>query len=315
MARIGVDLGGTKIQTVVVDDSFNVLASDRRPTPKDKGPQGVIDAIIESAHAVIASAGDVAISGLGLGSPGYIDSAEGTVSHAGNLPDWMGTVQVAAPLQQEFHVPVAIINDVQAAVIAESRLGAGKGVSSMLGVFVGTGVGGGIIINGELWRGRDGAGEIGHTSVKPGGRLCGCGRHGCLEAYSGRAAMEAHARKLVTEGEHTDLFAIMEAKGRPNLTSGIWQKALNDKDKMARALIDRSVEALGVAIANAMNLLDVPVVVIGGGLGCRFGQPFADRIAAAMQPGLLFPERPPQVVTAQLADLGGAIGASLALEA
>jgi glucokinase len=182
-------------------------------------------------------------------------------------------------------------------------------------VFWGTGVGGGIILDGKEWLGRGGAGEIGHMVVKMGGRQCPCGRVGCMEAYAGRAAMEARARKLhFEEGHKTDLFKLMEKHDRTRLTSGIWSRAIEHGDKLATELIDEAIEALGNGVASAINLLDVEAVVIGGGLGVRFGEPFAERIARAMQPHLFKDQTPPAVHVAALGDLGGAIGAALLAE-
>jgi glucokinase len=209
---------------------------------------------------------------------------------------------------------VVIGNDVQVAVEAEFELGAGKPFSSLLGVFWGTGVGGGIVLDGELWRGRGAAGEIGHMVVKRNGARCTCGRRGCVEAYAGRAAMELRARKLVKRGEPTELFEIMESKGRTRLTASVWAKALERSDPVAGALIKRAVEALGAGVASAVNLLDVEAVVIGGGLGTRFGEPYVRRIETAMMPHLFVDERPPAVRVAALGDLGGAIGGALLAE-
>jgi glucokinase len=207
--------------------------------------------------------------------------------------------------------PVRVGNDVQVATDAEFALGAGKPYRSLLGVFWGTGVGGGVILDGKPWLGRGAAGEIGHIVIKNHGRRCTCGRRGCMEAYAGRAAMELRARKLVKQGHRTDLFKLMEERGRTRLTSGIWERALQHRDKVATELIDDAVDALGAGIASALNLLDVEAVVIGGGLGVRFGQPMADRIAQAMMPHLFNDAHPPAVLVAELGDLGGAVGASL----
>ena len=152
------------------------------------------------------------------------------------------------------------------------------------------------MLDGKPWIGRGAAGEIGHTVVKRGGARCGCGRRGCLEAYAGRAAMEAHARKLVEEGAKTVLFELMEERGRTRLTSGVWAHALEKDDHVAARLIHRAVASLGAGIASAINLLDVEAVVIGGGLGTRLGEPYAERIAKAMEPHLFVPERPPAVL-------------------
>ena len=167
------------------------------------------------------------------------------------------------------------------------------------------------MLDGRHWLGRGGAGEIGHMVVKLGGRRCTCGREGCMEAYAGRAAMEARARKLHDDGRKTDLFKTMRKHGRDRLTSGIWERALETGDKLARELIDEAVEALGAGIASAVNLLDVEAVIIGGGIGVRLGQPYAERIANEMRPHLFNDHRPPAVEVAALGDLGGAIGAAL----
>jgi glucokinase len=147
--------------------------------------------------------------------------------------------------------------------------------------------------------------------VKLGGARCPCGRRGCVEAYAGRGAMEASARKAASNGERTHLFEIMEHSDRTRLTSGVWARALAHGDPLAVRLVDRAVEALGAGIASALNVLDVEAVVIGGGLGTRLGTPYAQRIEQAMLPHLFVSERPPAVHLAGLGDLGGAIGASL----
>ena len=175
----------------------------------------------------------------------------------------------------------------------------------------GTGVGGGLILNGKPWIGRGGAGEIGHMVVEIGGARCPCGRRGCMEAYAGRAAMEARARKRQEKGTNTDLFKLMKERGRTKLTSAVWAKALERGDKLAVELIDDAVDALGAGVASALNLLDVEAVVIGGGLGVRLGEPFVERICKAMMPHLFNDANPPDVLPAGLGDTGGAIGAAL----
>src|SRR5207302_3971267 len=178
---------------------------------------------------------------------------DGTVSTARNLPDWEGSFPLAPTLAKLLGVPVFVGNDVQVATDAEFSLGAGKPYKSVLGVFWGTGVGGGLILGGKPWLGRGGAGEIGHMAVVLGGRKCPCGRRGCMEAYAGRAAMEARARKEVDKGTHTDLFHLMSERGRTRLTSAIWAHALERGDKLATQLIDEAVDALGAGVASAQN--------------------------------------------------------------
>jgi glucokinase len=307
----GADLGGTKIQAVIADGRSNVLGSARGETPTSGGPAGVAAAIEQIVRDASADAGiDIAeLDALGVGSPGTVH--DGTVTSARNLPGWEGSFPLAATLHQALGVPVTIGNDVQVATAAELKLGAGRGYSSLLGVFWGTGVGGGVVLGGRPWRGRGGAGELGHMVVKLDGARCTCGRLGCVEAYAGRAAMEAHVRKLVDKGRRTDLFKLMEKHDRTRLTSGIWARALEHGDELAEEMIERAVNALGAGVASAVNLLDVEAVILGGGLGVRLGPPYAARLADSMQPHLFQDQRPPKVEVAALGDLGGALGAAL----
>jgi glucokinase len=312
-ARGGIDLGGTKIEAIVVDARNNVLGSARRPTPTEGKPQDVADQMAEAVGEA-AKAAEVetsALEGVGVGSPGVIDPDTGAVSTARNLPDWEGSFPLAEELSKQLGTQVKVGNDVQVATDAEFQLGAGKPYKSILGVFWGTGVGGGIILDGKPWLGRGGAGEIGHVVVVIDGRECTCGRRGCMEAYAGRGAMEARARRQADKGHKTDLFKIMKERGRDRLTSAIWAHALDHGDKLATKLIDEAIVALGAGIASACNLLDVEAVIIGGGLGVRFGDPFAKRIAEQMQPHIFNDEHPPDVHVASLGDLGGALGAAL----
>jgi glucokinase len=311
--RGGIDLGGTKIEAIVVDAENRVLGQSRQPTPTDGGPADVAKQMAEAMSGAAEAAGvkTAALHGIGVGSPGDVDDAAGTVGNARNLPNWLEPFELAAALSDRLGSQVHLGNDVQVATLAEFRLGAGKPYDSLLGVFWGTGVGGGIILDGRPWRGRGAAGEIGHTVVKRGGAHCPCGRRGCLEAYAGRGAMEARARREVDKGAKTDLFKLMKQRGRSRLTSSIWGHALHANDPLATELIDRAVHALGAGIASAVNLLDVEAVIIGGGLGVRFGQPMAERIATEMHPHLFNDSRPPAVRVAGLGDLGGALGAAL----
>ena len=309
----GIDLGGTKIQAVVVDEDNSVLGSARRPTPTTGGPADVAREL-ESALRDAAAAAELdpsELAGVGVGTPGRVEA--GNVTQARNLPDWEGTFPLGPTLSRALGVKVMLGNDVQVATAAEFKLGAGRLYDSLLGVFWGTGVGGALILDRRPWRGRGGAGEIGHMVVEIDGARCTCGRKGCVEAYAGRGAMERHVHKLVEKGRKTKLFDLMRERGRTRLTSGVWARALEHGDKMAAQLIERAVGALGAGIASAQNLIDVEGVIIGGGLGVRLGHPYAKLIADAMQPHLFADSRPPHVHVAALGDLGGAVGAALLL--
>jgi glucokinase len=311
--RGGIDLGGTKIEAIVVDDANQVAGQAREPTPTEGGPPAVAGQMAEALKGAATKAGVATSSliGVGVGSPGDVDEATGTVANARNLPGWEGPYELAKELAALLGAPVFVGNDVQVATQAEFDLGAGKPYDSVLGVFWGTGVGGGLILDGKPWLGRGGAGEIGHMVVRRNGAHCPCGRRGCMEAYAGRAAMEARARREVDKGAKTDLFKVMKQRGRARLTSSVWEYAYVHQDPLAVELLDRAVKALGAGIASAVNLLDIEAVVIGGGLGVRFGQPMAERIATEMHPHLFNDARPPAVRVAGLGDVGGAIGAAM----
>jgi glucokinase len=307
----GIDLGGTKIQAAILDQDHNVLGSARRATPTSGGPADVAKemeaALRDAAKAADVDPGD--LEGVGVGSPGTIENGE--VTRAGNLPGWEGTFPLAKTLADACGCEVKVGNDVQVATDAEFKLGAGRLYDSLLGVFWGTGVGGGIILDRKPWIGRGAAGEIGHVVVEIDGARCTCGRRGCMEAYAGRAAMEAHVAELVEKGRKTDLFKLMKERDRTRLTSGIWARALDHHDKLAEHVLERAVRALGAGIASVVNVLDVEAVVLGGGLGVRLGEPYGERISEAMQPHLFADSQPPHVHVAALGDLGGAIGAVL----
>ncbi|MCY1016812.1 ROK family protein [Pyxidicoccus sp. MSG2] len=310
----GIDLGGTKIEAVVIDTAGAVLGRARHATPGDGSVEDVVQAMYGALVDATRAAGTTPqqLAGVGVGAPGAVDANEGTLRHVSNVGrGWTEPYPVAADLGELVGSRVVLGNDVQVAVAAEYRLGAGRPYRSVLGVWWGTGVGGGLVLDGVPWRGRGAAGEIGHVVVKPGGARCGCGRRGCMEAYAGRAAMERRARKAERQGEKTVLFDLMRKKGRPRLTSSIWDKALAEEDGLATWLIDRAVRMLGAGLASAINLLDVEAVILGGGLGTRLGPVYAGRIRDAMRPHIFVPERQPPVLVVELGELSGAIGAAL----
>jgi glucokinase len=290
-----------------------VLGAKRDQTPLKGGPSAIAAKMAEVMRVAAEQAGveTSSLEGIGIGSPGSVNDREGTVTSAKNLSDWGGTFNLREALETELGAPVSLGNDVDLAVDAEFEVGAAKAYQSLLGVFWGTGVGGGIILDGKPWLGRGTAAEIGHMVVKMDGARCPCGRRGCMEAYAGRGAMEARARRRVEKGEKTQLFKIMEERGRDRLSSGIWERALERGDKMAQELLDEAVEALGNGVASAVNLLDPEAVVIGGGLGIRLGEPWVEKIREAMLPHLFVDFDPPPVLLAELGDLGGAQGGAL----
>lgn len=307
----GLDLGGTKIQAVVTGRAARVLGAGRRNTPTRGGPEAVVAELAGTVGDALAQGGidPARLRGVGVGAPGSIDPAAGVVFEAVNIEGWDDPFPLGPALAAELGVPVAIANDVSVAVEAERRYGVGREYRSFLGVFWGTGVGGGLVVDGRLLHGRGSAGEIGHVCAKPGGRKCNCGLRGCVEAYAGRGALEERARREARRRK-TVLFDLMRKRGRDRLTSGVWLRALDAGDEVARDLLDEAITALGVGIGSAVTLLDVEAVVIGGGLGERLGPRWLKRIEKAARAHTFFRE-PPVYRLAELGDMGGAIGASL----
>lgn len=312
MITVGVDLGGTNLYAVVLDDD-QVVGRAKLRTPTTGGRQDVVDVIGAAVHDAVGDAKGVKlgkVDAVGVGSPGVV--IDGTVGGASNVPGFLERFSLAQAVADVIERPVRVTNDVTAAAIGEHRLGAGIGAEDLLAVFVGTGVGGGLILGGRPYEGSTGgAGEFGHLVVRQGGAVCPCGRRGCVEAYAGRRAMELAAERAQAAGSSTVLFDVMERKGKPRVTSGVVQEALALGDLLVADLVDDAIEALGAGIATAVNLLDVEVVVLGGGLADKLGERFRARVDAATRPHLF--QEPPSVrlVGASLGDEGGAVGAAL----
>jgi len=304
---IGIDLGGTKVYGVVVHGE-KIKKDAKRKTPTSGGP----DAVVDTIAAVIQDLGGIeGADGVGIGAPGAVDHEAGVVRQAPNLAGWQeNNVPVGSLVSKALGgVAVFVDNDANAGTLAEHKRGAGRGADHVLGVWVGTGVGGGLILDGHLRRGPTGyAGEIGHTVVTQGGRRCGCGQVGHLEAYAGRASMEREARERAAQGTTNKL---VELAGDGRMTSSVWANALDARDPVAIDLIDGAVRALGVAIANAVTLVDLDVMIVGGGLADRLGPTFVGRIEQSAREQVFAHGSAARVVPAALGDQSGALGAAL----
>jgi glucokinase len=317
MHTAGIDLGGTKVQGVIVDEDGTRVGEARGKTPVEGGPAAVVAEIagVVKAAAKSAKVPVGKLAGVGIGSPGRVDRATGDLYGAANLPGFGQPVPLGSMVADALGVKrVVVDNDVVVATLAEHRLGAGRGFDDLLVVFAGSGVGGALVLGGELRAGAHGiAGEIGHVVVVDGGELCPCGRRGCMEAYAGRVALERAARAAAASGRPTELLAIQQRQRRPRMSSGVWKAALDAGDPLAHELIDRAIEALGAGIASAVNLVDVEAVLIGGGLGDKLGEPFVRRVETAMIPHLFVPPGQLVVRLGELGDYAGAMGAALLL--
>ena len=300
---VGVDVGGTNIEVGAVDDTHKVLDRAKAPTP-ESGPDDVLEVITDLVQSL-----DVTPTAVGVGIPGVVH--EGRALTVPNLVGWSEDVDLVAPLSARFGVPVTIGNDTNVGLLGEWTAGAARGGRNVLGLWMGTGVGGGLILGGRPYTGsRGAAGEIGHVVVMAGGALCTCGRRGCAEAYAGRRSMRGVATSMVEAGRETTLFDIRDAEEKTKLTSKVWSEALKTEDALATELFGTAIEMLGVAIGSAVNLLDLDRVVVGGGLAEKLGQDLADRLGAAAAPWMLQPDRDLEFVVSELEDDAGVVGAA-----
>ncbi len=301
--HVGVDLGGTKILARLVDATTGHAVGRTKIATPGTGPDDVLAAV---AAAVTGLVGWEEAAAVGVGVPGFVEDAAIAVRCA-NIVGWDEPIDVADRLRH-LGKPVVVANDVNCGAVAEHRFGAGRGIDDLLAVFVGTGVGGGLILDGALRAGRRGlAGEIGHVTVRPGGRRCGCGGDGHLEAYAGRAGIERRARELAAAGRPTRL---VEWAGAGSIKSRHLARALDEGDEVAVELIAEAIDALAVAIGNAVALLDLDRVVLGGGVVDKLGQPFVDRIARSASFGGLGPELCELRLAGRLDD-AGVVGAAI----
>lgn len=263
---IGVDLGATKILAAVVSAEGRIVGKAKLTTPVAYGPKVVIDAIADAATRAAKKA-EVALDdvvAVGVGSPGPLDPETGTVYNAPNL-GWE-EVALGRELSEALGLPVAVCNDVDAGTYGEFKLGAGQGVEDLVGIFPGSGIGGGVILDGRLRTGyRGSAGEVGHTIIFADGPVCGCGKRGCAEAVASRLAIERDIRLAVQNGRASTLAAMTDLENE-RITSGVLARALEDGDRLVGEVLARAAFYLGVLAANVVNLIDVERVVFGGGL-------------------------------------------------
>ena len=303
MQVVGVDVGGTNIEVGLVGDDHEVTERGKTDTP-DEGPEAVLDAI-----AALLEDLDGQPSAIGLGIPGVVH--EGRALTVPNLPNWGEPVDLVAALTERTGAPVVLGNDANVGLLGEWLAGAAKGADDVLGVWLGTGVGGGLVLDGRPYLGaRGAAGEVGHVVVRQNGQLCGCGRRGCVEAYAGRRSMEAAVRAQVAAGRTTSLMDLQEKHEKTSFTSTVWEDALEEGDELATEVFGLGIDALGAGIGSVLNVLDVDLVVIGGGLAEKLGADLADRVEAAARPWVLRASPDLRFAAAGLGDDSGVVGAA-----
>ena len=309
---VGIDMGGTRLRALVVGAENNILGMQRAPTNPQQKPDRLIEDIAALVEAAVQSAG-LKLSDLravSIGVPGAVDPLTGVVHHAPNL-GWK-KVALGAKLGALLKVPVFVENDVNVGVMGEYTLGAGRGAKQLVGIFVGTGIGGGIVLGGRLYQGsRGAAGEVGHIVLEINGPLCGCGNHGCAEALASRTAMERDVRAAIRRGEKSIVLKLMQERGRERMTSSIIQRALKERDPVMEKVMKHAQYCLGILVGNVVNLLDPEYVVIGGGIEARLGADYVTPIRKIAYQYFLRRNdaRRVKIVPAVLGDNAGPLGA------
>lgn len=274
-----IDLGGTKILTAVVSSNGDVRASDRIATRAGEGPEAVCEEMVASLRRACAEAGAPleTLTGIGVSAAGPLDAARGVLADPPNLPGWKD-VPLGRMLQGRCGLRVVLENDANAAVLGEYAFGAGRGTRDMVYITVSTGIGGGVICEGQLYRGASGAaGEIGHMTVAYGGERCGCGRPGCLEAYASGTAIAREGRRAAESG-NSPALAALAAGGQPIDAEAV-ARAAEAGDAAATAILAQAAEYLGVGLMNTVHLFNPELIVLGGGVSNLRGRVIEPAIA------------------------------------
>lgn len=320
MSRLfaGVDLGGTTIKAAVADTRGDVLLTRSMPTESHRGPEDVVDRIGSLIRELVKdSKSDLAtLAGLGMGVPGLVDVAAGVTKFLPNLPTQWRDVSVAAMLHDQLACPVRLLNDVRSATLGELRFGHGRSEPRLTMAFfsIGTGVGGGIALRGDLWLGPIGsAGEFGHQTIIPDGPRCGCGNRGCLEAIASGTAIAAAGVRLMRSGLAPALHARVDGNGdRVNPRE---MAAVADQDPLIREALVDAGKAIGIAAANVATILHPDLIVLGGGVA-EVGPLLTDTVRKVIRERVrMFPTDDLRVERSLLGDQAGLRGAvALAME-
>jgi glucokinase len=313
---LGIDLGGTKTLAAVIDiTTGEVVASARKRTRAERGQDFVQQRITELATAALESAklsnGD-AIVAIGVGAAGQIDRKNGIVVDAPNLG--VQNMRLGDILSKQFGKPAAIGNDVEVAALGEYLYGSGQGLDNFVCVFVGTGIGSGIVQNGRIYTGYTGtAGEVGHMTVEAGGRICGCGSRGCLEAYASRTAITKAIMAEIHHGRSSVLAedaALQLKDGETIIRSGLLARAIAEKDGLVIEIVTEAADYLGYGLASVMNFYNPQAIILGGGVIEAIDLLFERAVSRSHTTALSAPAQKTKILRAKLGDFSGVVGAA-----
>lgn len=305
---VGIDIGGTKLATVVADNTGHILNKVRRPTLAERGPEYALQLLFDMVHETIELAGleRTTISAIGVSCGGPLDTETGIVYSPPNLPGW-DALPLKAKLASEFQIPVTIENDANASALAEYRFGGGRGYSAVLYMTMSTGIGGGIVLDGQVYHGaNDSAGEVGHQILLPDGPPCGCGKRGCLEALCSGPAIARRAQAAV-RNEKTSATTLLDlAGGRvEDVRSEHVLEAARQGDVLGLQLVEETGYYMGWGIANLVNILN-PDIVLLGTIAIAAGDLLLNPIRKTVSEFAM--TRPAEAVKIAPAQLGEALG-------
>ena len=305
---IGIDLGGTFIKGGIVDDEGNIITRDKVPTESEKGASGVVANIVKLSRMLLDKVNMTTddVVGIGMGVPGMIDSENGLVVYSNNLA-WED-FSISREVEAALGLPVKIANDANVAALGEARFGCGKDYKTSVMLTLGTGVGGGIVIDGKLYEGNRSAGaELGHAVIIAGGEQCTCGRRGCLEAYASATALIRDTKRAMEAHPESKMWEI----GSMDAVTGKTPFDYRHTDAVAREVVDTYIERLGAGIANLANELRPEIMILGGGV-CSEGAALTDPLQAILDREIFAGTRGPavKIVTATLENDAGLLGAA-----
>ncbi len=311
---IGIDLGGTKILAGIIDtQTGEVIESDKKRTKAEHGRDIIIQRLIDVTEKAICKAQIPVsqITSIGIGAAGQVDRKQGTLISAPNLD--CHSVDLKAIMENHFKIPVSVGNDVEVATLGELKFGSGVGYKNFVCIFIGTGIGSGIVYNGEICNGFTGtAGEIGHIIVDSGGRMCTCGGHGCLEAYASRSAIEKTITAALKKGRRSAMSEIM--KDKKSMRSKHIKEALDKKDDLVLNCITEASEYLSSGIASVINFYNPELIILGGGLIEAVDYYYELSVSKALAKALPTATESVKITKAKLNDYSGVIGAALLKE-
>jgi glucokinase len=309
---LGIDLGGTKVSAAVLDPAGRIVGRARAKTKAWRNDEDVFATIALTGRQAIESAGlrPSDLAAVGIGAPGPLDPDSGSIIESANLQ--FKNFPLGPRLGREFGVAAIVENDVNAGVYGEFNAGAGRGARDVVGVFVGTGIGAGLILDGRLYRGATrNAGEVGHIIVSVDGPRCGCGNRGCLEALASRVAITRDVRRAIKRGRKTVLARHLKEE-TDLLSSQMLKGAYDNRDEVAVKVMNRSAKSLGVGLGSLVNLLGPEMIILGGGVIEAMGSEFIKRIdRATRKVAFEICARDLRIVKAELGDDAGVIGAAL----